>query len=425
MNSLKRSAITQKDIKKKILESKDAKKAFIDGLKENGTLFTLKVNQPFYPKNTHESMFLLRLFDHLIMQVFTPKTRIYKESFSGDYIVYFSDIEPKIVKKMAIYIEDQHPIGRLIDIDVYDHKTALTRPNQRACYICDEPAHYCARNQSHKAYEIKDYMSHLIIEYIGNSLANTTALALRKEVFLAPKFGLVSIKDSGAHHDMTYDLFLKSIEALTPYFKAFAEAGFNHDTTYLRPLGIQAEEAMFTATKGVNTHKGAIFIMGAFLPSLALAIYHNQSLESLLQSMHKMISPLIKDDFLTLNQKEALTAGEIIYERYGIKGIRGEVFNQFPSIFSWYPNASYNAYQKLCAIMAHLEDTTIIKRFNLQTLKEVHHDMRDLLKETPFNMEYYHALSERYKKLGISPGGSADLLSLVFLLDETLYLLSQ
>jgi holo-ACP synthase/triphosphoribosyl-dephospho-CoA synthase len=406
-----------------ILASKDEKAAFLASIDSPLTMFTLKVNQPFYPKNTHESVFLLTLFDHLIETVIKPKSRIKKEALCGDYIVYFTSLDPLTLKKMAIFLEDTHPLGRLVDIDVYQEKTILSRKIPRTCYLCNETAHYCTRNQTHKPYEIKAFITSKIQSYITKALAEETALALRKEVFLAPKFGLVSSLDSGAHEDMTIEHFLKSIEALNPYFERFAQAGMLQDYQTLRLVGIEAEKAMFKATNEINTHKGAIFIMGAILPFLASAIYLGENKSTMIHTMQTVISNLIKDDFKHLKEKEALTAGEIIYERYGIKGIRGEVLEGFNSIFSWYPNLTFNHYQKLCSIMAHLEDTTIIKRFNLQTLKDVQHDMRDLLKETPFNMAYYNALSERYKLKGISPGGSADLLSLVFLFDATLYLL--
>ncbi|MFP4286372.1 MAG: triphosphoribosyl-dephospho-CoA synthase [Candidatus Izemoplasmataceae bacterium] len=422
---MKRLNITQKDIKKKILEAKDEKKVFLESLNDPFTMFTLKVNQPFYPKNTHETTFLIKLFNHLIHQVFKIESTVFKPSFSGDYYVYFTDIPPLILKKMTSYLEEHHPLGRLVDLDVYQSSKALSRTKPRTCYLCEADAHYCARSQNHKPYEIKTYITQQIQTFIINALTAEATNALRKEVYLTPKFGLVSAKDSGAHLDMDLNLFLTSINAITPFFKMFTKTAFEKTFEMLRIIGIQAEEAMFQATNQVNTHKGAIFIFGSILPALAHAIYYQKPLDNMLEFMHDYLHPLIKDDFKALNYKEGLTAGEIMYERYGTKGIRGEVLNKFPSIFSWYHNHYDSHYEKLCAIMAHLEDTTIIKRFNFQTLKTVQNDMRDLLKEKPFNLSYYHSLSSKYKALGISPGGSADLLGLTFLFEASLHLLPQ
>ncbi|MFW6319156.1 MAG: triphosphoribosyl-dephospho-CoA synthase, partial [Bacillota bacterium] len=233
--------------------------------------------------------------------------------------------------------------------------------------------------------------------------------------------------DSGAHTDMNYTHFLKSITALTPYMKEFVEMGFNIEAHLesIRHIGKEAEASMYQATGNINTHKGAIFIFGAFLPFFTASIMHNRPLTEAISAMQVFIDHLTKDDFQNLTKKEALTPGEIIYQKYGIQGIRDEVKQGFKSIMNWYPNPDYTDYQKLCAIMARVDDTTIIKRHTYKTLRDVKTEMHALLNEHPFNMDYYTALSDQYKKKGISPGGSADLLSLVFFLDKTRYLLPE
>lgn len=58
---------------------------------------------------------------------------------------------------------------------------------------------------------------------------------------------------------------------LTPYFETFVQAGteLRHlpiEATFrtIRQVGLEAERAMFEATEGINTHKGAIFSLGIF-----------------------------------------------------------------------------------------------------------------------------------------------------------------
>ena len=63
---------------------------------------------------------------------------------------------------------------------------------------------------------------------------------------------------------MDHALFVRSIMAITPWFSRFAELGNTHadkpageQLRILRPMGMACEQAMYAATNGVNTHKGA------------------------------------------------------------------------------------------------------------------------------------------------------------------------
>jgi hypothetical protein len=93
--------------------------------------------------------------------------------------------------------------------------------------------------------------------------------ALRRELALYPKPGLVSPVDNGAHDDMTVTTFVRSLLALRFYFATIAEAGAR-DAPFadLQRLGLDAEKRMLAATGGVNTHRGAIFCLG-FLAAAA------------------------------------------------------------------------------------------------------------------------------------------------------------
>ncbi|NAX35623.1 triphosphoribosyl-dephospho-CoA synthase, partial [Vibrio sp. V29_P1S30P107] len=89
------------------------------------------------------------------------------------------------------------------------------------------------------------------------------------EVHLSPKPGLVDLINNGSHSDMDVALFEASADAIRPFLNDFLYAGFEHSQCsveslidVLRPIGLKAENAMFNATSGVNTHKGMIFSLG-------------------------------------------------------------------------------------------------------------------------------------------------------------------
>ena len=99
-------------------------------------------------------------------------------------------------------------------------------------------------------------------------MARTALKSLLYEVSVTPKPGLVDRDNPGAHGDMDYYSFIDSAAALAPYFSRCAALGRDslcepgEVLTRLRPLGLEAEEAMKQATGGANTHKGLIFSLG-------------------------------------------------------------------------------------------------------------------------------------------------------------------
>lgn len=96
--------------------------------------------------------------------------------------------------------------------------------------------------------------------------------ALHDELALAPKPGLVSFVDSGSHDDMDAHTFMRSLFALRSYFVAISELGARHAPfARLERCGIEAEARMLAATGGVNTHRGAIFMLGLLCAAAAAA----------------------------------------------------------------------------------------------------------------------------------------------------------
>ncbi|WP_229257906.1 triphosphoribosyl-dephospho-CoA synthase [Duganella margarita] len=97
----------------------------------------------------------------------------------------------------------------------------------------------------------------------AREVARLAVRSLHAELCLYPKPGLVSPVDSGSHDDMDAGTFMRSMFALRHYFKKICLAGLN-DAPFaqLKALGIAAESAMLKATRGINTHRGAIFSLG-------------------------------------------------------------------------------------------------------------------------------------------------------------------
>ena len=79
--------------------------------------------------------------------------------FEGYFIV---DGSPTEVKRTCCFIEDTHPLGRLMDLDVVEAEGETVVPmgrdrvglEARRCLVCGAPARDCMRNRKHTLDEL-------------------------------------------------------------------------------------------------------------------------------------------------------------------------------------------------------------------------------------------------------------------------------
>lgn len=261
-------------------------------------------------------------------------------------------------------------------------------------------------------------------------LAQVATDALLQEVNLAPKPGLVDPISTGAHKDMTKDTFYQSTEALRPFLLAYAKAGENHNSTpldlfnELRAIGKQAEDAMMAATNHINTHKGANFSFALILGAIA---HTKGNIPEALHYCHLMTRHLIEVDFANLDQKEHLSYGEKLYVEHGITGIRGEAATGYPSLakaLDYYNTLNTHTPRHrdlllLLYLMTFVEDGNLIHRGGIEAYKKVQQEAKLLFdKAQTLSEEELASRLEDYDNVlierNLSPGGSADLLSLTF-----------
>ncbi|MGL4761047.1 MAG: triphosphoribosyl-dephospho-CoA synthase CitG [Sarcina sp.] len=273
------------------------------------------------------------------------------------------------------------------------------------------------------------------MELIAKKLAEFASEAMLFEVSSYPSPGLVSPVSNGSHKDMNYYTFLGSISVLNKYMYEFALAGIQKDKIEdifddIRKVGLKAEIDMFEITKGVNTHKGMIFLMGITLSALAYGISMNYSfdkIQDIIKIMCRDLTSELKNiDFKSLKEK---SHGEKLYLEYGFLGIRGEAEDGVPLAF----NIGLNCYencsdlsendrllQTLLKIMSECEDSTILHRKDLETLNYVKTKSKELLNMGGmYNSEMtkkLYELNEVFIEKNISPGGSADILAITVLL---------
>lgn len=193
-------------------------------------------------------------------------------------------------------------------------------------------------------------------------------------------------------------------------------------------MGIEAEAAMFKATKGVNTQKGLIFLMGILCAAAGYVYRKYNIIKSILvfDAVKIMCQGLVAKELGNLPHDRKLTSGERLYHQYGIRGIRGELEDGLPII----QDIALPAYKKaislgatddalliytLLSIMTATEDTTIINRHDQDTLIMVQKSAKKLLSNDDIlQLDGFDAvkdLDRQFIEQWISPGGSADLLA--------------
>lgn len=264
--------------------------------------------------------------------------------------------------------------------------------------------------------------------------------ALMAEVSATPKPGLVDRHDSGAHKDMCFETFQASSAAIAPYITRMFDLGLLWDDAEgrglfaaIRPVGIEAERAMFSATGGVNTHKGMIFSMGLIAAAAGLFFRTHEYFlpEDILVLSGRLCRELLEADFAGIDMNNPKTHGEVLYVRHGIKGIRGEAQQGFPSIRDISlpalrsckntcadDNAVY--LNTLLALMSQVDDTNVLIRTNRSLLNYEKAEAARILSlggaASSRGMEELRKLNEDFIRLNISPGGCADLLAVTILL---------
>jgi triphosphoribosyl-dephospho-CoA synthase len=268
---------------------------------------------------------------------------------------------------------------------------------------------------------------------IAARLADMAVAALIDEAMLTPKPGLVDMRGSGAHADLSWMLMVRSACALRGGFAGMAGAGASiADPLQLRrrigALGREAEAAMMAATSGVNTHRGAIWALGLLVTAAACLHGAAPDAEAIARQAGALASIHDPDAPAQTGHK-----GERACREHGVGGARGQARAGFPAVVGHAlpmlrlsrargdgePQARVNA---LLAVMAGLDDTCLLARGGRRALEATQAGARRVLAlggiATPNGRRALHALETSMRALHVSPGGAADLLAACLLLDS-------
>ncbi len=328
----------------------------------------------------------------------------------GECAFFVVDLPAKELKDRVQNLENS-ATGRLFDFGVYDETgKALHRKTPRRCLLCEKPAVECAGRRSHPLSELTEKTKALLTELCAETLSGEAVSALLYEASLTPKPGLVDEDTNGAHSDMDLFLLEHSAYALKPYFKKAVLIGLSGGTMKeLEENGKEAEKAMFAATNGINTHKGAFYLFSLALYAAGKHLADGADCFMTVSDMAKQKTPVFD------------THGAKVREKSGLGGVLAEAEAGFPLARTGYETLSETKSElaALFKIMSLCNDTNLYYRGGAEGLAFVKNEAKKALSLSG------EALFRRAKKLdklftekNLSPGGSADLLALSLFLQK-------
>lgn len=371
--------------------------------------------------------------------------------------------DPGQLKRLLIEVEQQHPLGRLFDLDVLiSGKGPLSREDlglpARRCLICTEAARVCRRVSRHRLPELQTAVKQLTDRYDPATFAqlggeglpvNLLAAAIGAQVTAGmllevscwPSPGLVSPVDSGGHTDMALPTFLTSSSVIAPGFSLLASLGIAGSDRppgellpQLRAAGYLFEQRMLSATGGVNTHRGYLFL-GGLLAAAAGYLAARKDLSCLqagdltAAELGKLVAACAGGLVQRELQSGAGSARALqLYGTAGLTGPRGEAEAGLPTVqrvglpallHALSEGASLNdaLVHTLIALIATVGDTALAGRHQVSTLPSVVWPAAQaaLTAGSIFSLAGQVAirqLARDFAERRLNPGGSADLLAL-------------
>lgn len=401
----------------KILKARENRLYKIKQIQSNNAVIVVKANIVGENKNLNIAYLLTNLFKGIVKKKIKIMREYFHESADGPYYLLLTskDINHKNV---LVGIEENHPLGRYIDLDLYvNGDTSISRNdlnlNRRKCFICENDAIICNRNHNHSNNEIINYMNQKIKYYLLEVIDDLVLKSIYYELNLDNKFGLVTPTSKGSHLDMDYELMQVAINSMHNYFGKMFACGYKSDSldeAYIegKEIGKVAEKAMYQATNGINCYKGLIFILGLACISSGYVLSHNQKYDNIYEN----IAIMTKDIF---DEKKYHTFGEYAYEKYQFGGAKAEARNGLKTVklathILKNENEINNKvlYRTLIGIIENCNDTVMLKR--AKSLSKFYYFKNKIGTINYNDMEAIKNMTSDCISNNISCGGAADIL---------------
>ena len=153
-----------------LLQARDDRRALqLRLIRENvgKTLVVLTVNIPGADKRTPESLTIGEESVRVLKETFNTESAITRDLPTGFEAFLLTDLSGREAKRLAVGIESGHPLGRLMDIDVFDPDgSPISRLGigeaSRKCLICGRDARICMRTFAHPLPELHNKIRSIV-----------------------------------------------------------------------------------------------------------------------------------------------------------------------------------------------------------------------------------------------------------------------
>ena len=329
---------------------------------------------------------------------------------AGNEFYLVSPLPAPDVKRICLSLEDS-AVGRLYDMDVLTPEgDKLSRAEPRRCLLCERPAFLCAHDAKHGQSAVIEETQRRLRAFAADALAASAVQALRDEVCLTPKPGLVDAGNSGAHSDMSLPLFLASAEALRPYFHFCAATAMETPDCMrlLQEAGKEAERVMLRVTGGINTHKGSIYSLGLLTAAAGAVLCHGRSLYEQAAAYARAGA-----------KPDATSNGSLALSRYSGRGARQEAEEGYPLAQKAVRllRLGFPPEELVLYLILECQDTNVLHRGGMDGLRFARCWAKRVLSAEPARRPALLADMDRAMiARNLSPGGCADLLATAFFL---------
>lgn len=143
-------------------------------------LISMTINIPGPQKSTPTSKYVFHEGYRILTSqlAVNQMTALHSETYNlptgaEAYVAVHADA--RTLKKLVIAIEDGHPLGRLLDLDVIGpNGRAISRDelglDKRKCLMCEQAAHACGRSRAHSLPELWGAIEALVDSYTRNHI---------------------------------------------------------------------------------------------------------------------------------------------------------------------------------------------------------------------------------------------------------------
>ena len=141
--------------------------------KHREPVVTIRANYPGLEKSNELTRFITAEIQEAFKEIFASRIKEEELYDTPEGLTQFYSVrgDVRTLKENVVYIEQNHPLGRFVNIDVYDYDEdyAVARIElfyePRQCFLCDKPAKVCRRERNHKSEELIKYMEEKVSEY--------------------------------------------------------------------------------------------------------------------------------------------------------------------------------------------------------------------------------------------------------------------